>query len=167
MSTPSEVLNQLPFQNRFVTFQPATINEEARTVDVMWSSGAPAIQYGVIDGEYQAYEELLTISEENVRLGRLNLGAAVLDNHNHHGSVVEVLGVTLRAWIENGFGYATLEIARSEIGDKVWQLIRDKIVRSCSVYYRIYAAMIERSENDRVRLITTDIEEFGFKCRAM
>lgn len=123
---------------RAATIQPKSVNPEARTVDVMWSTGVRVRQRDW-DGAY--YEEL-DMSPGAVRLGRLNNGAPFLADHNR-SSIANILGVIKpgSARIENGQGLATIRFPKAEDdpeADKVFRKIQDGIITSVSVGNQIY-----------------------------
>jgi hypothetical protein len=66
------------------------INEEARTVDLTFSTGAGVLRTDWYSGKQ--YLEVLSMDPAHVRLDRLNAGAPLLDSHSAW-SVGDVLGV--------------------------------------------------------------------------
>lgn len=116
---------------------PQSLDEKARTVDVMFSSGVAVRRYSWSDG---AYNEELSLDPAHVRMQRLNQGAPFLANHNGY-DVARTLGVVERAWIENGKGYARVRFASAETdpeADKVFRKIKEGIITSVSVGYRVH-----------------------------
>ena len=79
-----------------------TVNEESRTVDLIFSTGAAVDRVDWWTG--QRYVEKLSLDPAHVRLERLNAGAPLLDTHDSY-SVRNQLGA-----IEPGS-------ARLELGD--------------------------------------------------
>lgn len=118
---------------RAATFRPGSINEEKRTVDVVWSTGARVLRYGgPIAGRW--VEELdLT----GARIDSLNNGAKLLDSHQS-SSVRHILGRVERAWVEGQTGYATVRFSERPEIDGIWQDVRSGILDSISVGYRIH-----------------------------
>jgi len=116
---------------------PATVNDEARTVDLTWSTGAGVERYDWATG--QRYIEVLSMDPKHIRLGRLNSGAPVLDSHSSW-SLGDVLGVIEQnsGRIEKGLGVARARFSqRDDVGPK-WRDIRDGITPNVSVGYRVY-----------------------------
>lgn len=125
---------KLPIQTRQASFTPATLNAEARTVDVVWTTGAAVKRYDSWTDEV-FLEELVVAGAD---LSRLNAGANVLDSHDD-SSLRNVIGVVERAWLdkEKKQGYATLRFSnRAEI-DPIWQDVQTGILRNISVGYSI------------------------------
>lgn len=114
-----------------------TVNEEARTVDVIFSTGAAVDRMDYWTGK--RYVEKLSLKPGHVRLDRLNAGAAVLDTHSGY-SLANVMGAVQpdSARLEKGVGVATLRFARTPDVENVWQKVRDGIVRFVSVGYRVH-----------------------------
>ncbi len=106
---------------------PASINDEARTVEVVWSTGAP-VQRRDSAGPFT---EVLSLDPSHVDTSAL-IGASVLDGHRQD-SVDRVLGVVLSATTDGREGRAVIKI--SERADLVWRDIKAGILRHVSVGY--------------------------------
>ncbi|WP_424138659.1 prohead protease/major capsid protein fusion protein [Roseomonas chloroacetimidivorans] len=120
---------------------PASVNQEARTVDVIWSTGARANNTVMPLG---CITEELEMSPNAVRMGRLQSGAApVLDSHSRWGAR-DVLGVVAAARLEGGRGVATLRFSTASDVEPVWQRIVDGTLRSVSVGYRVFKYEVEK-----------------------
>lgn len=115
-------------------FKPQTANDDERTIEIVWSTGARVQRQSWVDGTY--YEEL-SLEPSALRLERLNLGAPILDNHDSY-SLSDQVGVVERAWVEAGEGRAIIRMSKRSEVDGLWQDIRDGIVRNISVGYSIY-----------------------------
>jgi hypothetical protein len=74
---------------------PDTIDAEARTVEVIWSTGATVRRRDLWTGK--RYDEVLSRSP-HVDLSRLNSGAPLLNTHGAF-DLAGVIGVVERAWI--------------------------------------------------------------------
>lgn len=124
-------------------FTPASINDEDRTVEVVFGSDAPCRMW---TWEYGLINERLSFETGHVRLDRLNGGAPLLDNHDAYGSVADiVLGVVERAWVDKGKGYATVRFSKGEKGERTMALVRDGILRNISVGYTVAKYQVTRS----------------------
>ena len=114
--------------------QRNTFNEEERTVEVVWSTGAKGKRYSWTG----AYYEELSMKKDHVRLERLNQGAPVLNNHRSY-DLSSNLGVVEKAWIKGKEGHALLRLSsREEIAGTVKD-IQDGIIRNISVGYAVHA----------------------------
>jgi hypothetical protein len=115
--------------------QPASVNLERRTVDVVWSTGARNLTYDFQRG--MMILEELSLSPGQVRLDRLNRGAPVLDSHNRW-SLDCVKAVVERGWLEDGKGKATIRFSQRADVEPIWQDVVAGIIRSVSIGYRVY-----------------------------
>lgn len=104
-----------------------TINTEARTVELAFSSNAEIERWpGTV--------EILDHSPGACDLGRLNDRANLLFNHDQD----EVLGVVETARIDaDGMGRALVRFGKSECAEEAWQDVQDGILTKCSIGYRI------------------------------
>jgi hypothetical protein len=122
----------MPMQTRLA---PITgVNAETRTVDVTWSTGARVKRYDWERGNY--YLEELAMGAANVRLGRLNGGAPLLDTHNRY-DLSGVLGVVEQgsAKVDGKSGSATVRFSAREEVAPVFRDVKDKIITNVSAGY--------------------------------
>jgi Mu-like prophage major head subunit gpT len=116
---------------RHATLAPATADPDARTVEVIWSTGAP-VRRRDIAGQYI---ERLSLAPEAVDLSRLE-GASVLDAHRQT-AVRDVLGSVRSAAVDGKRGTALIQFsARPEV-EPVWQDVLAGILRHVSVGYSV------------------------------
>lgn len=129
---------------------PSSVNEDARTVDVTWSTGAEVTRYDWRSDSN--FAESLSMDPAHVRLDRLNNGAPVLDSHGSSGGVRGVLGVVEggTARVAGGKGTATLRFSKRSEVDGVWQDIKAGILRNVSVGYVVQQWQIQRGEGDKL-----------------
>lgn len=114
---------------------PVSVNHEARTVDVIWSTGARAPNYVPPMG--QIIEEL-DMTAGAVRMGRLGSGQApLLDSHQNRGAA-SVIGRVVAARVERGRGHATLQVSSSPDVEPIWHRLVEGTLRSVSVGYRVF-----------------------------
>ncbi|SFD29597.1 prohead protease/major capsid protein fusion protein [Tropicimonas isoalkanivorans] len=119
------------FLTRRATLAPATADPEARTVEVVWSTGAP-VRRRDMAGQYM---ERLSLAPEAVDLSRLE-GASVLDAHRQT-AVRDVLGSVRSAAVDGKRGTAFIQFsARPEV-EPVWQDVLAGILRHVSVGYSV------------------------------
>ena len=138
--------NDLPMETREAPI--TAISEEARTIDVVWTSGAAGERYDFWTDT--RYIEELEVTEKAVRLARMNAGAPVLDSHNRYDGLSAMLAVVERAWIEKGEGKATIRFPKAEddeAADRIFRKIKDRIIRSLSVGYRRLKIEVDKSKN--------------------
>lgn len=118
------------------------IDEDARSVNLTWTTGAGVKRRNWMTGE--VYIEELVVSENAIDMARLNGGAPLLDTHDQW-DLDGVLGVVERAWIEKGEGKATVRFAKTDRGTRALDLVRDKIIRNVSVGYSVRRFEVDRS----------------------
>jgi hypothetical protein len=90
------------------------------------------------DGDF---DEVLGMKPGNVRLARLNQGAAVLDSHNWHQGVGAMLGgiVPGSARLENGALTARIKFSRgSDLAQRITKDLADGIQIPLSVGYKVH-----------------------------
>lgn len=138
-------LDALPLICR-ADIRPNSFNAQARTVTVVWSTGAP-VQRRDARGPYT---EVLSLAPEHVNLGRLR-DASVLDGHRQ-GGVRDVIGAVTEARIENGVGVATVKLSGRDDIAPVIRDIADGILRHVSIGYVVdkWAEAID-SKGARIR----------------
>jgi phage head maturation protease len=132
---PGEAPQTLPngkgILTRRATLAPDTADPEARTVEVIWSTGAP-VRRRDMAGQYI---ERLSLAPEAVDLSRLE-GASVLDAHRQT-AVRDVLGSVRSAAVDGKRGTALIQFsARPEV-EPVWQDVLAGILRHVSVGYSV------------------------------
>ena len=114
---------------------PVTVDRAARTVEVVWSTGARARNFVPPLGPII---EELDMRPEAVRMDALRSGRApVLDTHRRAGTR-DVLGRVTAARLEAGRGYATLQFSGADDVEPVWQRVADGTLQSVSVGYRVH-----------------------------
>lgn len=117
---------------------PQSIDAEARSVDLVFTTGAGVERYDYSTG--RRFLEVLSLAPGHVRLDRLNAGAPLLDAHSGY-SVASVLGAVEpgSARIAKGEGHARVRFSKREAVADVWGDVADGILRSVSVGYRVHA----------------------------
>lgn len=117
---------------RAAAFRPATYDAEARTIEVVWTTGAEVRRFDWWTNTH--YREALMVSAEAVDLSRLNAGAPVLNTHSS-SELEDVIGVVERAWIEGGEGRALLRFSDREEVQPIIRDIEAGILRNISAGY--------------------------------
>lgn len=137
----------LPVIGRAATVRAESVDQAARTVEILWTTGATVRRWSWTDGEI---EESLEVSPEAVDLARLNSGAPFLNSHNSY-ELGSVLGVVVdgSARVENGQGFATIRFSDRDDVEPIWRDIMNGIIRNVSVGYRVTKYEITREEGQR------------------
>jgi len=128
-------------QQRSFGIQQRAIDEEARTVEIAFSSEEP----------YERYfgSEVLSHDPESVDLSRLLSGAAVLVNHDSDDHV----GVVESARIDaDRKGRAVIRFSKSARGQEIFQDVLDGIRQLVSVAYMVnkYETTQRKGQSDLV-----------------
>ncbi len=113
-----------------------TVNSEARTVDLVWTTGARVLRYDWWND--RPYYEELSLDPEHVRMGRLQSGAMSLLNTHSSRELGDVLGVVTSGQLGPDGGTATVRFSQRPEVQGVFQDVNDGIIRNVSVGYAIY-----------------------------
>lgn len=114
-------------------FAPETVNANERTVEVVWTTGARVARNGY-EGAF--YEEL-SMEPSAIRMDRLNSGAPLLNSHSAY-DLRDIVGVVERAWLVGSEGRAVVRFSSREDVEPIFRDVRDGIIRSISVGYRVW-----------------------------
>ena len=112
-------------------FIPSSVDTEARSVEVTWTTGAPVLRRN-LGGSY--FEELSL--GDAVNMERLNNGAPLLNSHKAT-DLSDIVGVVERAWTDEKEGRAVVRFSdRAEV-EPIWRDVQNGIIRSISVGYSV------------------------------
>lgn len=119
---------------RALTIDPTGADTQARTVWLAFASEAPYDRsWGV---------EILNVTPESIRLGRLQSGAPLLVDHEN--SVRAQIGVVESVEIgPDRVGRALVRFGKTALAEEVFQQVADNIVRNVSFGYVIHDAKSE------------------------
>ena len=118
-----------------VLVQPATLDKENRTVDVVFATETPVPRFGWEED----YDEVLLCDPSAVRMERINKGLPVVDSHRT-ASVFSQFGKTVKVWFDKSKRqmWGTIKFStRSEV-EGIFKDIEDGIISEISVGYRVY-----------------------------
>jgi HK97 family phage prohead protease len=124
----------------------ASFNEQANTIDIVWSTGADVLREDEFGTQYI---ERLSMQPSAVRLDRLNSGAPMLDTHSSD-SLSNVIGSVVpgSAEIEDGKGIATVKLSSAASDSDVVRKIAEGVIRNISVGYLIHHQTRQESADD-------------------
>jgi hypothetical protein len=113
-----------------------SFDAESRTVQVVFATQEP-VRRRTWAGE--EYDEVLSVDSKSVRLDRLNGGAAVLNSHAAQ-DLASVVGAVVpgSAKLRNGQATCTIRFSGRDDVAGIVRDVRDGILRSVSVGYRIH-----------------------------
>lgn len=156
---------EIPKLGRAAMIRPGSVDEERRTVQVVWTTGAR-----VLRGYYDRYWEELSLDPKHVRMKRLNNGAPLLNSHEDF-DVSRILGVVESADLEEKRGTATVRFAKAEddpAADAVFRKVKDGIIQNISVGYRIHKAEKVEESADKIPVYrAVDWEPYELSVVAM
>lgn len=137
-------------------FVPSSLNEEARTIDVVFVTENPVRTFSWEDG---VVDEVLLCDTSNVRQERFKSGVPVLDNHSRWEGTKAQIGVVENYRFENGQGLATLRFSkRKDVEENQWQDAKDGILRGISVGYSVHKYEITKEDGKRPQYRAVDWE---------
>ena len=140
---PKDIID-LPLQGRMASVRAGSVDEAARTVEIIWTTGATVRRARFWD---EAVDEELSLDGSAVRLDRLNGGAPFL-NSPDAWSLDSVLGVVVdgSARIANGQGTATIRFSTRADVEPIFRDIAGGIIRNVSVGYRVHRYEITKRD---------------------
>jgi len=131
-NTPQQ--RSLPLQTRIVPV--ASVNDEARTFETVWTTGARVRRFDW--ATWQPYIEELSLDPAHIRMTRFENGAPVLNTHQQR-DLSAVLGVTEKAWISGTEGRSLCRFSdRDDEVNAYWRDVVNGIIRNISVGYIVH-----------------------------
>ena len=159
----------LPLIGRAAEITPASLNRDAMTIEIVWTTGA-TVQRHHWEGwdDLVEYDEELVVSPEAIRLERMNSGAPFLNSHYAY-DLASVLGsiVPGSVQIEGGQGRASVKLTSASDAEGVVHRILEGTVRFVSVGYRVHKYEITKEDGQREKWRAVDWEPFEVSAVAM
>ncbi|HMA78818.1 MAG TPA: phage major capsid protein [Candidatus Paceibacterota bacterium] len=149
--------SKITTHGRNADLQTSSLNEETREIEVVFGSEYPVLRYDWGRDEY--FSERLSFDPAHVNMERMDGGVApVLDNHDSFRGASGTLGVVRSAELNGDHGTAVLRFADTDDVENTWRKVKDGIIRSVSVGYRVseYSDTGERDENGYPIRLATD-----------
>jgi HK97 family phage major capsid protein len=134
---------------RALSFKRESVNTEARTVEIAFSSELPYERYFGI--------EILDHGQKSIRLGRLMDGAPLLLNHDPDEQIGVVESVEIGA---DRIGRAVVRFGKGEDATEVFNDVVDGIRRKISVGYMIHEMVLDGKKDGTDVYRVTDWEPF-------
>lgn len=126
--------------------QPATLDTEAREVDVVFITETPVTRFGWTED----YDEVLVCEASAIRMERANRGLPVLDCHRMD-SVFNQVGRSIKVWINDQRQLcARVKFSQRKEVAGLFQDITDGIVKDISGGYAIYKYEREEQPNGQI-----------------
>ena len=120
-------------------FVPDSLNEEERSVSVVFATDSPVRMYSEDIGYFY---EILSMDAAHIRTERILSGAPLLDNHVLNGTRSQ-LGIIEDVRFEKNKAIAKVRYSKREDVEPIWQDVKDKILRGISVGYKVYRYQLE------------------------
>ena len=150
MPTPTQATTNKTHETPMLSLRAAvlagSVDVEARTVELTWTTGAKGRRYSWDVGSYM---EELEISESAVRLDRLNNGAPFLNAHSAY-DLGDVIGVVERAWIDGAEGRALVRFSQRDDVESIFRDVQDGILRNISVGYAVHRYEVIEEDDDKL-----------------
>ena len=136
---------ELPALRRAADLLPATIDEQDRSIEVVWSTGA-RVRRQPLFGE--PFDEELSMEPTNVRLDRLNAGGPLLKVHDTR-TLDAVIGSVVpgTAKIDQGRGIARVRFSERDDVEPIWADVRAGHLRAVSIGYQVHRFDVTRPPN--------------------
>ena len=159
----------LPLIGRAAEITPASLDREAATIEIVWTTGATVQRYRW-EGwdDLVEYDEELVVTPEAIRLERMNAGAPFLNSHYAY-DLESVLGsiVPGSVKIEGGQGRAMVKLTSAEDAAGIVHRILEGTVRFVSVGYRVHKYEITKQDGQRETWRAVDWEPMEVSAVAM
>ncbi|RBP84083.1 hypothetical protein DFO80_13041 [Rhodobacter sp. 140A] len=142
-----DTMIELPALRRSAELAPNSVDNDARTVEVIWSAGA-RVRRASFFGE--PYDEELSLDPAHVRLERLNAGAPFLKVHEID-TLDAVIGSVVpgSVRIEYGRGVAQVRISERADVEPIWRDIQAGHIRAVSIGYQVHRFDISKPDGGR------------------
>ena len=151
--------HEIPALSLRASVVPESFDEEKRTVEVVWTTGARVYR----GGWFSDFYEELSLDPAHVRMDRLHNGAPLLNGHRGYDAG-DVIGVVESARLEKGHGVARVRFAAADVdpaADAIFRKVKDKILRDVSVGYRVHKMeKVEEEEGSAPVYRATDWEPY-------
>lgn len=136
-----------------VRFLPKTMDEEKRTVELVFTTSKPVRMIGWTEKGLEEFKETLSMDPEHVDLDRMKKGAPLLNSHNRYGGLKEQLGVVEDTWTEGDKLHGRVRFSRREDVEPFFQDVKDGIIKNASIGYRVYKYEDISQEDDKIRTL--------------
>lgn len=143
-----QLVRELVNQPLYRAYTVESVDEEARTVELSFSSEALVPRYFGF--------EVLDHEPGSIRMERFENGASALVNHDWD----DLVGVVEEARILDRKGRALVRFGMSERAEEIWQDVKTGIRKHISIGYMVYAMALDSEEDDVRTYRVTDWEPF-------
>lgn len=142
-----------PVFNIEARFAPDTLNEENRTVEMVFTTDAPARMMRWKGWDIEEFNEILSMDPKHVRMNRMeNGGAPLLDNHRRWDFSSQI-GVVEKAWLVGKELRGLVRFSTKKEADEIFQEVKAGIIRNGSIGYRVHKYEELTKDGDKIRTL--------------
>lgn len=126
----------------------SSINEEARTATVIFSSGMRVVHPVIHEGQFKMMNTRVVLDQSAARLGFLNESGPLLDHHmSFEGR--NIIGRVQNARIEGGKALADISFSSADDVEPLWQRVKDGSLRNVSMGFLVHdqELVVEQDED--------------------
>ena len=164
--------HDLGMQTFAASFQPKTFDENKRTVDIVWTTGAQVQRFDWWTG--RSFMQELSLKTKDVRLDRIRAGAPLLEQHGEQRrGLDDVLAVIESVNFKkdddgNRKGFATVRFSKRARAQEILDDVLDGILPNISVGFQIHVnEEVGETEDGMTILRAVDWEPHEFSLVAM
>jgi hypothetical protein len=118
-------------------FMPETIDVEKRTVEMVFTTDAPARMWRWKGWDIEEFNEVLSMDKSAVRMQRMQSGAPLLNAHQRWDMNSQI-GVVEKAWLSGNELRGLVRFSSRADVEPLFQDVKDGIIRNGSVGYRVH-----------------------------
>lgn len=141
---------KLPVMQGRALVSPDSLNEEDRSVELIFSTGERGLRQPFLDDPY--YEEL-EISPDAIRTERLDKGLSVIDSHRVYEGIDGVFGITGEYTIANGELRGRACFSDDEESESKFRKVANGTLRHVSLGYIIHRMMYVGDAEDGLPIL--------------
>lgn len=140
-----ETTIDMPAFRRAADLLPATLDQQDRSIEVVWSTGARVRRHPLFG---EPFDEELSMVPSSVRLERLNAGGPLLKVHDLR-TLDSVIGSVVpgTARIEDGRGIARVRFSERDDVESIWSDVQAGHLRAVSIGYQVHRYEVSRPAN--------------------
>lgn len=143
-----------------VTIVPESVDLDARTIEIIFTTGQAGKRYHWEIGDYM---EELEVSKKAIRTERLDKGLSVIDSHDRWQGIKGVYGVTVPTidsitsyTIKNGELRGTVKFADDPDAEVIWKRVSQGILRHWSLGYDVHEFAVRMVEGELPHYLAVD-----------
>jgi HK97 family phage prohead protease len=144
---------QIPKLTDRFKFISETLNEENRTVEMVFTTSTPVRMLGFTEVGLEMFNEVLSMEKGHAKLDRMNKGAPLLDSHDLYSGLTAQIGVVEKAWVEGEELRGIIRFSKKDKAEEIFKDVKDGIVRNGSIGYRVEKYEDITKDGERTRTL--------------